>query len=225
MLNPKSTRARFDARAKSYEDGRLGGWRRAQSELVLARARLHTGAAVLDVGCGTGWLLRRMAHRYSGIDGVGLDLSPRMIEIARERTRVEAVGNLAFVAGDWMHVDPRLLLQANGISAADLVCCVDALHYFSDPALALEKMFEVTASGGRLLLLDRARERSLATVVWDLVHRAILRDTRRYYRSQELLSMVAGAGFSDATLAASVRRLFWKGKLATSLALVSARRP
>ncbi len=225
MPMSKSIRARFDARASGYEDGRLAGWRRAQSELVIKRARLQTGAAVLDVGCATGWLLRRMAQRYSGIGGLGLDLSPRMIEIARERTRVEAIANLTFVAGDWMNIDAQLLLQANGIPAADLVCCVDTLHYLSDPAAALEKMFQVTGSGGRLLLLDRARDRSIWTWAWDLVHRAILRDTLRYYRSEELVALVAGAGFSEARVAAAVRRLFWKGKLATSLVLVSARRP
>lgn len=225
MSTTQSTRAAFDAKAKSYEGGRLGGWYKAQAELVLERARLQAGNAVLDVGCGTGWLLRRMAHHYSGITGLGLDLSPRMVEVARERARVEAVGGLTFVAGDWMEIDPRLLIQANGMQSADLVCSVSTFHYFSDAAVALQKMCQVTSRGGRLLLLDRARERSLLTFLWELVHRVLLRDIVRFYRSDELVSLVEAAGFADARVAATVRKLFWKGKLATSLALVEARRP
>lgn len=225
MKSVESTRSAFDAKAKSYEDGRLGGWYKAQARLVLERARLHAGEAVLDVGCGTGWLLRRMARRYSGITGLGLDLSPRMIELARERARVEAVGELTFVTGDWTQIDPLLLIQANGIQSIDLVCCVSTFHYFPEPAAALEKMRRVTGPGGRLLLIERARERSLPTLLWALLHRMILRDIVGFYRSGELVELIEAAGFSDVRVDATVRRLFWKGKLATSLVLVSARRP
>jgi ubiquinone/menaquinone biosynthesis C-methylase UbiE len=49
------------------------------------------GASVLDVGCGTGDLLRALKPRR----GVGIDLSPRMVEIARGKHPA-----LEFVAGD-----------------------------------------------------------------------------------------------------------------------------
>ena len=225
MISPEAVRREFDAKARTYERGRLGGWYKAQAALALERARLHAGDAVLDVGCGTGWLLRRIGARYSRIRGLGLDLSPEMIGAARERTRIEAVDGLTFIAGDWTGIDPHLLLSANGIDAADLVCCVSSFHYFPDPEGALEKMFSVTRAGGRLLLLDRARDRSPATFVWDLVHRGLLRDTVRFYRSDELLELVRGAGYEDAAVVDSVRRLFWKGKLATSVALIAARKP
>ncbi len=225
MTSTESTRAAFDAKAKSYEEGRLGGWYRAQGELVLDHSRLQAGSSVLDVGCGTGWLLRRMARRYAGITGLGVDLAPRMVEAARERARVEAVAGLSFVAGDWMRIDPRLLVEANSIESADLVCCVSAFHYFSDPALAIEKMFRVTSPGGRLLLLDRARDRSLMTLLWEAIHRLLLRDIVRFYRSEELVALVESAGYGEARVAAEIRKFLWRGKLNTSLVLISATRP
>lgn len=217
-----NTEREFDGKANSYEGGRLGRWYKAQGELVLDRARLHAGDSVLDVGCGTGWMLRRMGRRYSRVRALGLDLSTKMVGIARERARVEAVDGLTFIAGDWMKIDPLLLLQANGIDAANLVCCVSAFHYFEDPALAMRKMFEVTRPGGRLLLLDRARDHSPTTLGWDLIHRALLRDTVRFYRSEELVSFALEAGYHKAGVVESVRRFLWKGKLNTSLALISA---
>ena len=220
----KSPRSEFDGRARTYESGRLGAWYKAQAELVIERARLRSGASVLDVGCATGWLLRQLGQRYSGVTGLGVDLSPRMVELARERARVAGVLNLSFVAADWEEIDPRLLLEGNDLRTADLVTCVSVLHYFQDPQAALTRMHTATSAGGRLLLLDRARDRSLMTWVWDLIHRAILRDTTAFYRTEELIDLVVRAGFQQPRVSESVRRIFWKGKLSTSLALISANR-
>lgn len=215
-------RSGFDARARTYESGRLADWYKAQGEMVLRRARPRAGDVVLDVGCGTGWLLRRMARARPGIVGFGLDASPAMIDTAREKARIEGIEGLTFVTGDWTRIDPRLLMQAHGHEEVDLVCCVSAFHYFREPEAALRKFHRVLAPGGRLLLLDRARDRSLLTAAWDAVHRVLLRDTVRFYRSGELIDMLRAAGFGRVEVVDRVRRMLWKGKLASSLALISA---
>jgi SAM-dependent methyltransferase len=220
-----SIQAEFDAKAKSYETGRLAAWYQAQDELVLAHAHPRAGDTVLDVGCGTGWLLRHLMGRHSGVTGLGLDISPAMIAAARERARVEGISGLTFVTGDWMQIDPLPLLQAHGLRSTELAICVSTFHYFSDPARALENIFEAVGPGGRLLLLDRARDGSAMTMLWDLIHRAILRDTARFYRADEMVALAESAGFTNVREIARVRKLFWKGKMATSLALIGGRRP
>lgn len=223
-VKAEHVRAEFDGKARNYETGRLAGWYQAQGELAMAHAHPHSGDTVLDVGCGTGWLLRQMMSRHSGVTGLGLDLSPAMIEAAREQARVEGVSGLTFVNGDWMQIEPALLLQAHGLRYTELVLCVSTFHYFSDPASALEKMYQAVGPGGRLLLLDRARDGSAATVLWDLIHRIVLRDTTRFYRADEMVALAEEAGFTEVGVVARVRKLFWKSKLATSLALVAGRR-
>jgi ubiquinone/menaquinone biosynthesis C-methylase UbiE len=52
-------------------------------ELLVAEADLR-GRRVLDVGCGTGKLITTLVERY-GCKAWGIDPSPEMIEIARER--------------------------------------------------------------------------------------------------------------------------------------------
>lgn len=80
------TRRYYDAFAASYEDHRDGRSRYhdllddLEIELALPYVRDHE---VLEVGCGTGLILRRLQQHASR--AVGVDLSPGMLERARAR--------------------------------------------------------------------------------------------------------------------------------------------
>lgn len=83
LLQPQDRRSRepgdspaaVEARARVAERGLLAPVRDALLELVAARS------CVLDVGCGTGWLLGELASARE-LRGVGVDLSARAIELA-----------------------------------------------------------------------------------------------------------------------------------------------
>src|SRR5215510_1084237 len=81
--------AAFDERAAGYESGRLGQWHRQIADRTAARALACQRAPqrVLDVGCGTGYLLRRLAAQVpdTGARFVGVDLAPRMLQVASWR--------------------------------------------------------------------------------------------------------------------------------------------
>jgi magnesium-protoporphyrin O-methyltransferase len=79
------------------------------------------GCRVLDAGCGTGMLTQAAAER--GADVTAVDLSPQLIEIARERTSTAGTeGSITFQVGDML--DPA----AEG--SYDYVACMDSLiHY------------------------------------------------------------------------------------------------
>jgi magnesium-protoporphyrin O-methyltransferase len=79
---------------------------------------LH-GARVLDAGCGTGQMAVDLAARGAGV--VAVDISPRLLAIARERTPDGVYSRIEYVAGDML--DPQL-----GIF--DFVVAMDSLvHY------------------------------------------------------------------------------------------------
>ena len=74
--------ARFERRAGSYETGPLGHWPRLVAERTaeIALQAVPSPRAVLDVGCGTGVLLRLLAERVRGqVPLLGVDPSPAMI--------------------------------------------------------------------------------------------------------------------------------------------------
>src|ERR687887_1714939 len=78
----------FDRRATSYERGRLGEWHLLIAHRVadVALSAVPAPDRVLDVGCGTGALLRRLAARLPGdAELAGVDPAPRMLAKARKR--------------------------------------------------------------------------------------------------------------------------------------------
>lgn len=85
----------FDAQAETYEENPFTGHTAAEVEFFLRLFPLARGASVLDVGCGTGRHARELARR--GYSVVGLDLAPRMVEVAR---RLGQGSGAEFVVGD-----------------------------------------------------------------------------------------------------------------------------
>jgi SAM-dependent methyltransferase len=98
------------------------------------------GKVVLDAGCGPGLYAAELVARGARV--VGFDLSPRMIELSRERVsqgdfRVHALGDRI----DWL---------ADG--AVDLELCALALEHVDDRVAALRELRRVLAPGGALVL-------------------------------------------------------------------------
>ena len=58
---------------------------------------------ILDIGCGAGLYTIAMAEKVN--KAIGFDLSPKMIEFAKERALKEVVSNTEFIAGDWNKFD------------------------------------------------------------------------------------------------------------------------
>ena len=104
----------------------------------------------LDVGCGDGLLVRRLAGRARRVTGI--DNSAEMIGRAREL----AAGHpdLAFVEGDFLTAD----LPGAGY---DFICSVTAIHHMEFEA-ALTRMRELLRPGGTLVVVGLAREASPA---------------------------------------------------------------
>lgn len=98
--------------------------------------------AALDIGCGTGQFSRLLATRTEQVTGV--DLSPRMIEVARDRAQGHP--NITFQVADvttWLFPD----------EAFDCVASIATLHHLP-LAKMLQKMKRTLTVGGTLLVLD-----------------------------------------------------------------------
>jgi 2-polyprenyl-6-hydroxyphenyl methylase/3-demethylubiquinone-9 3-methyltransferase len=120
--------------------------------LVLETVDRHARPAghVLDVGCGTGFLLERLAGR--GFSGVGIDLSPESVEHASRRlAQIGAADRLSARVGS-AYEPPE--------GSFDLICLTDVLEHLEDPRACLRALRERLAPGG-LLVVSTPNRRSL----------------------------------------------------------------
>ncbi|WP_220447119.1 class I SAM-dependent methyltransferase [Nonomuraea deserti] len=150
---------------RAYElFSRLGyaGRRRLVFTQLAALAGAGPGDRVLDVGCGTGYLTRRLAPLVApGGRVVGVDPSPRMIAYARHR----APANCAYLVGEGQALD----LPGGPF---DVVVSSLAVHHIPAGAreTAVREMFRVLRPGGRLLIAElRPPRRPLARRLTGLV--------------------------------------------------------
>lgn len=122
--------------------------------MVLDLAVVNGREDVVDVGCGNGDYLARLARRgHQGLS-VGVDLSEGMLVAARERV----VGG-RFAAGDAVALPLR-----DGTS--ELTLAMHMLYHVPEPSAALAELRRVTALGGRVVVglngQDHLRQLSMA---------------------------------------------------------------
>jgi ubiquinone/menaquinone biosynthesis C-methylase UbiE len=136
---------RFDQWASSYEHSWM---QRAlfdpahQAALALAAAIVRQPANVLDVGCGTGKLLRQARTYWPETQLIGVDPAPGMIEVAKRLTP-----NATFFPG----MAEALPLQD---SSVDLALSTISFHHWQDQAAGIREIARVLRPGGHFLLVD-----------------------------------------------------------------------
>ena len=111
---------------------------------VLDFAALGRADRALDLGCGPGELLVRLAER-TGCGGLGVDLAAAQIQEARRRAASRAPqAGLEFLVADAGTVDGEFALSA----------CVGSSHALGSLDAALSRMAQLTRPGGHVLLGD-----------------------------------------------------------------------
>jgi SAM-dependent methyltransferase len=113
-------------------------------ETTLARVgeRLAADHTVLEIGCGTGSTALRLAPRVR--HWLGIDLSPRMIAIARDKLAAQPVPQLRFEVGE----AERWPL---GTAEHDVVLAFNVLHLVADLDHVLATIWQGLKPGGRFM--------------------------------------------------------------------------
>jgi SAM-dependent methyltransferase len=126
--------------ADRYDAVGVGHWKR-----FLDAGLVATGDRVLDIGCGTGE--STIDSSRIAATALGMDLSSRMLGLARERAKAAGVANVDFVQGD-AQVHP---FEAG---SGDVAISRFGAMFFGDPVAAFANIARATRPGGRLALLS-----------------------------------------------------------------------
>jgi ubiquinone/menaquinone biosynthesis C-methylase UbiE len=174
---PEEITARFDGYAPVYDESAM---HRGLAKAVAAFIRLHGVHDVLDVGTGTGLLLRSLPPAPWRL--VGVDLSPAMLEIARA-----ALPNARFELADAARLDfPD--------ASFDLVTCVTVLHLVPDATTAMLEWRRVLRPRGRIVLATFADDDPSTIARGAASSRAIPAiDLHAPFGAPEALEQLAGA--------------------------------
>lgn len=132
-------------------------YRRHLDALVDALDLPPAGAEVLDLGCATGNLERRLAERVPGARVVGVDYSEAMLRRARRKCA-------SCASVEFRHADLSRRLPFDDASF-DRVVGNNVLYALPEPGRALDEAARVLRPGGRLVLSDPKPGASIREVV------------------------------------------------------------
>jgi arsenite methyltransferase len=151
---------------------------------VLEKMGLAATDNVLDVGCGSGWLARRLAKTVTEGRVVGMDVSDEMIRVAR-RTSLE-FDNILYATGEVGEIpwDANFFNQAISVESA---------YYWPEPAAGMREIFRVLRPGGAAWIL--------INYYWDNAHchqwGPLLAVPTHLLFAEEWMEFFRGAGFTD----------------------------
>jgi SAM-dependent methyltransferase len=111
---------------------------------VLEKMHFAPTDNVLDVGCGSGWLSRRISKQVSEGRVVGMDISDEMVRLAR-RNSID-YHNILFVVGEAAEIpwEPHFFHHAISVESA---------YYWPDPAVGVKEIRRVLRPGGSAWIL------------------------------------------------------------------------
>ncbi|MGD9936109.1 MAG: class I SAM-dependent methyltransferase [Methanoregulaceae archaeon] len=193
MTGPKKVQRHYDEVAEIYDrrytEGTGQSYHQHISDQVMGWLPPH--GRLLDIGCGTGLFVERYIER--GGQGIGLDISQKMIERGRDRAP----------SADWtVGTGESLPFQDNTF---DAVSSLLAFSYFKDPQGMLAEVYRVLRPGGRVALCTLGRNFLTAGLpaIHTLGELARVRQVgmgsfgEHYYSDAEMEALFAGASFVD----------------------------
>ena len=111
--------------------------------------RLEAGIAMLDVGCGSGRILNRLAELFPKSRFAGIDLSPEAIAIASADSTSKGVRNTEFKQADLSDFENTAPLES-----FDVITTFDAIHDQAKPLSVLKGIHRALKPDGVYVMQD-----------------------------------------------------------------------
>jgi len=176
------------ARLALHYDRRWAFYVAATVHQTMKRLDLKPKERVLDVGCGTGELLKAVSQEFPKIEMAGVDPSAQMLHVARQK-----LTDRVKLKKGWAETLP---FQNKSFDV--LVSC-SAFHFCREPIQALKEFRRVLKPKGRMVITDWCHD-YFTCRVHDVFLRLFNHAHFKTYGSRELEALLRDSGFKSIKL-------------------------
>jgi ubiquinone/menaquinone biosynthesis C-methylase UbiE len=159
----RTAAATYNAAADCYDDPSNTFWSRF-GQRTIERLELKPGDRVLDVCCGSGASALPAADRVGPTGSIlGIDLSERLLALARAKAHAKGLTNIEFRAADATGIGYEAMFDA--------VVCVFGIFFLPDMPAGVRTLWRAVRPGGRLALTTWGPRflEPASTAFWDSI--------------------------------------------------------
>lgn len=139
----QKSKAAFNQQAPTYDSDIKGQHARSLYPIILKKLSEIPYQTALDLGCGTGEMMKRILQQDKSKNLYGIDLSEKMLDVAKEKLGNDAT----LVLGDSEHLP-------FSDSFFDVVYCNDSFHHYPAPDNVLSEVYRVLKTHGTFIMCD-----------------------------------------------------------------------
>jgi SAM-dependent methyltransferase len=155
---------------------------------IARRNQFCAGHGVIDAGCGTGLVLAQVVPAFAW--GVGVDISPEMVRVARAKNLVKC----SFIVGDCFAL-PSLYPKAGMIVSRGVLLS----HYGREHGLALLKAARLALAPSGFIVFDFLNEAART-------QQQHAPENKTWFTGEEIKAMARAAGFSNVSISGRPNR-------------------
>ena len=158
----------------------LGPTRREVKKIVLPLLEKNNELKILDIGCGTGQLIKEISNQYNEVDYLGIDVAENMIEVAKKNNKGK---NVKFKTSSIESFESN--------DKYDIIICTHAFPYFPNKQEMIKKMAGLCNKKGQVIIVN-----SSTNSLKDLIINFFLKATTskaKYLSIDEMKKLFKGA--------------------------------
>ena len=121
----------------------LGPTRREVKKIVLPLLEKNNELKILDIGCGTGQLIKEISDHYNKVNYLGIDVAENMIDVAKKNNKGK---NVKFKTSSIESFESN--------DKYDIIICTHAFPYFPNKQEMIKKMAGLCNKKGQVIIVN-----------------------------------------------------------------------
>ena len=121
----------------------LGPTRREVKKIVLPLLEKNNELKILDIGCGTGQLIKEISEHYNKVNYLGIDVAENMIDVAKKNNKGK---NVKFKTSSIESFESN--------EKYDIIICTHAFPYFPNKQEMIKKMAGLCNKKGQVIIVN-----------------------------------------------------------------------